>query len=182
METKTLFLYLIIAIALTALIIAIIAVVQSNNNNDSIKNLQNQTVNFTILKDGNTTLVGDNLVASVPTKAIVIKLPTDNWDYSSYILGMIGNIYITTSVTTTITWNAKYTINGGDEKDLIGAIDYTTTGEFLVNLNGVTEDIIAKNDVIVINLYANSLVNTTINNDPQTLNASVTYGPVKISS
>lgn len=182
MNLKNILFYIIVVVAITALIIAIVAVVQSNNNKDNIKTLQNQVVNYTALNDGNTKLVGAELTAGVNTKAVVITLPTNNWTYSSYNLGVFGNIYITTSAATTITWSAKYTKNGGPESDLVGAIDYTTNGEFLVNLNGITSDSIANKDVIVINLYANALANTTITNDPQILNASVTYGPVAISA
>jgi hypothetical protein len=181
MEIKTLFFYLIVAIAIAAFVIAIVAVVQSNNNSDAIKALQNESVNYTALVTGNTKIEDDSL-GLIPTKAISITLPTDNWAYTGANLGVLGNVYITTNnPTATITWNVTYTKNGGTEEPLSGAVDFTTGSAFLVNLNGVatgTNGVIMKGDAIVINLYATASAATIITNDPQLIDAAVVYGPV----
>jgi hypothetical protein len=187
MEAKTVFFYLIVAIAIAALIIAIVAAVQSNNNGDNIKSLQSQAVNYTALNYGNTKLLDESISPGPNSKVISITLPTDKWAYTGYNLGVLGSIYISTSAAANIVWTATYTKNGGAEEDLIGALDYTTQSIFNVNLNGVatgTNGVIKKDDVIVIYLNANSssLTPVTIGTNPQDLNAAIVYGPVGISS
>ncbi len=177
--------YLIIAFVIAAFVIAIVALVQSNNNKDDIKTLQNQSVNYTALNTGNTKLENGVLAAATPTKAIVITLPTDKWAYTNANLGVLGNIYVTTTVQTNIQWVVKYTKNGGPEEFLAGAVDNTTAQEFLVNLNGVASGdngIIKNGDVIVLNIYATAAAPTTINNDPDLFDAAIVYGPLNISS
>lgn len=188
MELKTLFFYLIVVIAIAALVIAIVAVVQSNNNNDDIKTLQSQTVNYTALSSGNTTLITPG-ITDTETTIYSIDVPLTNWEYASQSVGVLGNLYVpitfltgTTSVTTLV----YYSKNGGAEVALDGAVDFNTVSAGLfpvnINLNGVTKSTtFSKGDTLT--LFVKMAVAGGLapgGTAPPTVDAALVYGPINV--
>ena len=188
MELKTLFFYLIVVIAIAALIVAIVAVVQSNNNNDDIKTLQSQTVNYSALPSGKTSLVSPG-ITPVEGTIYSIDVPLTNWEYTSQNVGILGNLYVpitfaagTTSVTTLI----YYSKNGGAEVVLDGAADFNTVSAGLfpvnINLNGVTKSTtFSKGDTLT--LFVKMAVAGGLapgGTAPGTVDAAMVYGPINV--
>lgn len=187
MEAKTVFFYLIVAIAIAALIIGIVAVVQSNNNNNAIKTLQSQTVNYTALPSGKTTLITPGITAS-ETTIYSIDVPLTNWEYTSQNVGILGNFYVpilftvgTTSLTTVI----YYSKNGGTKVALDGAVDFNTvTGGLVpfpvnINLNGVTKDTtFSKGDTLT--LFINMATVGGTGTSATVPDAAMVYGPINV--
>jgi len=186
MEARTLFFYLIVAIAIAALIIAIVAVVQSNNNNDAIKTLQNQTVNYSALPAGKTTLVSPNITA-IENTIYSIDVPLTNWEFDSQNIGTLGNLYaaITFGVgTSTLATSVYYSKNGGTEVVLDGAVDFipVSGGPYPVNinLNGVTKSTtFSKGDTLT--LFIKMAAAGGAASGVATLNdAAMVYGPINV--
>jgi hypothetical protein len=178
--------YLILAFVIAAFVIAIIAVVQSNNNKDDIKNLQNQSVNYSALPTGKTTLVSPN-ITSVETTIYSIDVPLTNWEFSSQNIGILGNLYsaiIFDAGTTSLATSVYYSKNGGAEIVLDGAVDFipVSTGPYPVNinLNGVTTTTtFSKGDTLT--LFVKMAAAGGAASGTATLNdAALVYGPINV--
>jgi hypothetical protein len=212
MEIKTLFFYLIVAIAIAALVIGIIALINANTANDNANTANSKSVSYTALQPGKgytviniseTTPVSTNTVA--PSLIYTITLPLQDWNFDGSNLGVLGNIntpFASTSSVVSMGWNVKYAKNSTDASkavDLSGAVSQTTSatnsivgaGTCLVNLNGITAaDTFTSSDTITLFVYGfvfstSSVATVTIvPQDIQTnsSDASITYGPIGISA
>lgn len=177
MEARTLFFYLIVFIAIAALVIAIVALVNANTANS-------KSVNYTALPTG-TVKFDSPSVTSILSTIYEIPIPTDNWQYNNVTMGVLGNVAVPVAAidvgVTNLSFITVAKINGGNDIT-IGASEeitnpvVTTTG-YNVNVNGVIGKV-NKGDTVVLYVQAASTGgNVTVASTPGN-SASLVFGPL----
>jgi hypothetical protein len=181
MEVKTVLFYLIVAIAIAALVIAIVALVNANKANNSL-------VNYTALPTGTVVLKNGNITTS-ETTIYEIPIPTNTWKFSGFNMGVLGNVAVPVSsqppppTATKVVFVTYASINGG-ALTVIGAseeIDNPTVTAlgYNVNINGVVGKV-NSGDTVVLYVQAQSEGGTLTVVAPPENSAAIVYGPVNI--
>ena len=181
MEIKTLFFYLIVAIALAALVIGIVALVNANKANSSL-------VNYTALPTGIVVLKNGNITTSEFTTIYEIPIPTNTWKFSGFNMGVIGNVAVPVSsqpppTAAKVVFVTYASINGG-ALTVIGAseeIDNPTVTVlgYNVNINGVVGKV-NSGDTVVLYVQAQSQGGSLTVVAPPENSAAIVYGPLNI--
>jgi hypothetical protein len=180
MEVKALFFYLIVAIAIAALIIAIVALVNANKANSSL-------VNYTSLPDGTVILKSGNVTTGSFSTIYEIPIPTNSWNFDGFNMGVLGNVsvpIVNPGTATQMTFVTYASINGG-EQIVIGASE-TINGPlptiigYNVNVNGVVGKV-NKGDTVVLYITAQSTGGDVVISAPPENSAAIVYGPLNMA-
>jgi hypothetical protein len=188
MEVKTLFFYLIVAIAIAALIIAIIALINANTANDNANTANSSLVNYTTLPRG-TVSSQSTTVTSAFSTIYSIPISTTNWKYNGYNMGILGNITVpiqsfivdNPALSSSIVFITYVSINGGD-KVAVGASEeisnpVATTVGYTVNISGELGKVNSGDNVVLTIEAATTNGTATVNAVPEN-SASAVYGPL----
>ena len=186
MEAKTLFFYLIVAIAIAALIIAIIALINANTANDNANKANSSLVNYTALPPGTVKFVSPSVTSSFST-IYEIPIPTTNWKYDGVNMGVLGNVAVPVVNVgvgvTNLSFITYATINGGNNITIGASEEITspvvTPVGYNVNMNGVIGKVNAGDTVVLYVQAAATGGTVTVGAAPEN-SAAIVYGPLNV--
>ena len=186
----TLVILAIVGIAITAFVLALIS-------KSDVKNLKGQVINYSALPQGSTTLLlgpTDSIAnassippndTDVPGDVLKINVPLTGsyWNFSNTHLGTLGKVYIPLNIISAeeLYWTVYYSKNGGTQKPLVGALDYTNDLIAVVSLDGITkDDTFTTGDTL--ELYVKALANpgadVFVTQIP--INSAMVFGPINV--
>jgi hypothetical protein len=199
----TLLILAIVGITITAFVLSLIS------KND-IKNLKSQTnnekvniINYSALPQGSTSIVNPTVIFGNDTKAIPtsgLPVPSENliqidiplnsttWNFTDTHLGTLGKMYIPLVTpalgTSNVYWAVYYSKNGGAEKPLLGAVDFTPLVAdqpvTVISLDGITkDDTFSTGDTCTLYIKGVASVTKTITNFP-IFDAAMIFGPINV--
>jgi len=190
MEIKTLFFYLIVAIALAALVIGIVALVNANTANNNANTANASLVNYTALPLGSTEVVKSTVIANDESILnYVVNIPLDNWKFSGFNVGVLGSMNVPISpagAPGSISWTIEYSKNSATPLLLVGAGNQSavSVGSSVVdvNLNLVIPETFNKGDTLTLNIYSVGTGSYTINTAAPAAQAAVVFGPINLNA
>jgi hypothetical protein len=190
MEAKTLFFYLIVAIAIAALVIAIVALVNANTANDNANTANGSLVNYTALPNGSTQVVKSTTISNgTSTLNYVIDIPLDKWKFNGFNVGVLGSMNVPISPPITggsISWGIEYSKNSAAPLVLVGAGNQSavSAGSTVVdvNLNLVIPETFNKGDTLTLNVYSIGTGAYTINTAAPAAQAAAVFGPINLNA
>jgi hypothetical protein len=197
----------IVGITITGFVLALISkndiksIKSKNDNLDSkIGKLEGQVINYSALPQGNTSIVGGGSTITIPASILpVLPPPTQNlikidiplnnttWNFTDTHLGTLGKMYIPLVLdlgSSNVFWAVYYSKNGGTEKPLLGAVDYTmlVTDQpvTVISLDGITkDDTFSTGDTCTLYIKGICSIPRTIKNTP-IFDAAIVFGPVNV--